>query len=301
MDYGYVSQDVVDDSTSLTLSFAFDDYLLGKISEYTGDTASAQAAFKRSKNYANIWSPESALFCPKYANGTLECPATGKSPWSWTVFREGDAYHWSWFVPHDPAGLIALYPSVDAYTSALEAFFANHVANNDKFGNELPNPYYWAGNEHDFFAPFMFSFAGNGACTRTQYWTRRLVPMHFSNTPHGIPGNEDYGSMSSWVLFASLGLFPQAGTSRFMISSPSVTNASIKLSHVTGPVPFSKLEIVSYNNTVMNTYVQKLVVNGVEHTEAWVDRAVLASPKGCRLEYFMSDAASSALCPTSSA
>lgn len=293
MSAGFVSQDVSGDATSETLSYAFDDYLLAKISEYTGDHTSAQDAMKRSKNYAVVWSPESALFCPKYTNGTMKCPEPGNSPWAWNVYREGDAYHWSWFVPHDPEGLIALYPSVDAYNSALESFFYNHIANYEKFGNALPNPYYWAGNEHDFLAPWMFNFGG--ACTRSQYWVRKLIPMHFSNTAHGIPGNEDYGSMATWVLFASLGLYPQAGTSRFLLSSPNVLNAKIQLHHVRG-VPASVLEVVSYNNTLENTFVQKLLVNGVEHTQSWIDRTVLAAPGGCKLEFFMASEEVSGLC-----
>lgn len=293
---GFVSQDVSGDATSETLSYAFDDYLLAKISEYTGDHQSAQEAMLRSKNYAVVWSPESALFCPKYTNGTMKCPESGKAPWSWQVYREGDAYHWSWFVPHDPEGLIALYPTVDAYTAALESFFANHVANYDKFGNALPNPYYWAGNEHDFLAPWMFNFAGTGACTRTQYWVRRLIQMHFSNSAHGVPGNEDYGSMATWVLFASLGIYPQAGTSRFLLGSPHVLNAKIQLHHVNGFAPTSFLEVVSYNNTVENTFVQKLLVNGQEHAQPWIDRAVLAAPGGCKLEFFMASEEVSGLC-----
>jgi predicted alpha-1,2-mannosidase len=295
MSAGYVSQDASGDATSETLSYAFDDYLLAKMSEYTGDLPSAQAAMQRSKNYQHVWSPESALFCPKYENGTMQCPASGKAPWSWTVFREGDAYHWSWFVPHDVEGLMALYPSSDAYNAALEAFFAQHVPVMDKIGNELPNPYYWAGNEHDFLAVYMFNFGGD--CTRSQYWSRQLVPLHFSNTPHGNPGNEDYGAMASWVMFASLGVFPQAGTSKFLIGSPSVVSASLDLVHLYGPN--SKLEIVAYNNTLQNMFVQKLLVNGQEHNQPWIDRSVLAARGGCKLEFFMSDVGQSGLCPSS--
>lgn len=296
MTLGYVTQDANDHASSNTLSYAFDDYLLARISEYTGDAANAKAALQRSKNYVNIWSPESQLFCPKYANGTIACPSAGNSVWSWGMYTEGDGFHWAWFVPHDPAGLIALYPSTEAYLSALETFFVKHLENNDKFGQAKPNDYYWAGNEHDFLAPWMFNFAGAGACTRSQYWGRRLIPLHFKNAPNGIPGNEDYGSMATWVMFASLGLYPQAGTSRFLLSAPSVVEASIKL-HGLRKGPATTLEIVTYNNTAANTFVQKLLVNGKEHNEPWIERAVLTAPGGCKLEFFMSDVEASGLCP----
>ena len=291
---GYVTQEASDHASSLTLTYAFDDYLLSKISEYTGDTATAEAALLRSKNYANIWAPDSALFCPKYANGTVLCPTSGDSPWSWSYYTEGDGFHYAWFVPHDPAGLVALYPTPDAYNAALETFFVNHLDNNQQFGQAKPNNYYWAGNEHDFLAPWMFNFAG--ACTRSQYWGRRLIPLHFSSAPNGIPGNEDYGAMATWVMFASLGLYPQAGTSKFLLSAPSVLQASIQLHSLQRPGT-TTLEIVTYNNTVANTFVQKLLVNGVEHNQPWIERAVLTAPGGCKLEFYLSDVEVSGLCP----
>ena len=94
--HGYVRQDVDDTSSSATLSYALDDYLLAGISEYVGDTEAAAAASVRAQNYRNIWSSESQLFCPKYENGDLKCPESGAGPVAWTEFKEGDANHWMW-------------------------------------------------------------------------------------------------------------------------------------------------------------------------------------------------------------
>ena len=133
--------------------------------------------------------------------------------------------------------------------------------------------------------------------------------MHFTNTANGIPGNEDYGSMATWVMFASLGLYPQSGTSHYLISAPSVVEATIKLNHLSASTSSSasataasssQLKIVTYNNTLANTYVQKLLVNGVEHTATWIDRSVLAAPEGCLLEFYMSEVAASGLCGSAS-
>ena len=118
--------------------------------------------------------------------------------------------------------------------------------------------------------------------------------MHFSNAPNGVPGNEDYGAMSSWLLFASFGLFPQAGTTNFLIGSPRVQSATLRLQHFDGTT--SDLEIVTVNNSADNVYVSSLFVNGEEHRSTVIDRAVLADPAGCRLEFHMSSVAESALC-----
>ena len=119
------------------------------------------------------------------------------------ALQEGNAYQYLWDVQHDPAGLVSLFGSPEAFDASLETFFAKHVSYQEKWGSSIPNPFYWAGNEHDMFAPLMFNFGAD--CTRSQYWMRRLQLMHYSNSPHGVPGNEDYGAMASWLLFASLG------------------------------------------------------------------------------------------------
>ena len=102
--------------------------------------------------------------------------------------------HWSYFVPHDVEGLIGLFPSSSAFEAALDAYFEEHVAYNEKLGSAVPNPYYWAGNEHNMFAPWMFSFNSKSPnCTKTQYWSRYITHHHFSVNPNGLPGNDDYG------------------------------------------------------------------------------------------------------------
>lgn len=292
LDEGYVSQDVSSDAAVETITNAFDDFLLGKICEYVGDQDSATAAFQRSKNYAVIWSPESKIFCPKYADGTLACPSDPAGLLSWQYYREGDGYHYAWFVPHDPEGLLALYNSPNDFNEALSQFLENHVPYFDKFGNAVPNPYYWAGNEHDHLAPWLFNIGPN--CTNTQYWTRKLTYMHYSNTPHGIPGNEDYGAMSSWFIFTSLGIYPQAGTTRFFIGAPRVKEAKITLTHWNEPRT-TVLTILTENNSVENTYIDKLLVNGQVWDKPYLDRSVLTSGD-VTLQFFMHNTPTSSLC-----
>ena len=127
-------------------------------------------------------------------NGSSEIFNDPVGPKVWSYFTEGDALHWTYFVPHDVPGLIGLFPSSSAFDTALDSFFNEHIAYNDKRGSALPNPYYWAGNEHNTFTPWMFSFNGpKPNCTKTHYWSRYLTYNHFSTQPSGISGNDDYG------------------------------------------------------------------------------------------------------------
>ena len=208
---------------------------------------------------------------------------------------EGDALHWSWFAPHDPSGLAALMGGESQYTAALSSFFEKHVSYHQKLGSSLPNPYYWAGNEHSAFTVWMFSFGGRNSCLETQYWSRKITHMHFSATPYGLPGNDDYGAMSSYLLFASLGMFPQAGTTNFVIGSPRVQSASLRLLKMDGMRP--TLTIKTYNNSAEeNVFVKKLLVNGVDHNSPFIDRSVLVQNEGTTLEFFMHSERASQLC-----
>ena len=86
--------------------------------------------------------------------------------------------------------------------------------------NVLPDVGYWAGNEPDILAPWLFVFGG---CPHyTQYWTRWLVDHKYTTEPSGIPGNDDYGTMSAWLVFASLGFYPLSGAPFYIVGSPSL-------------------------------------------------------------------------------
>lgn len=140
---GYVPQENSDTSASVTLSYAFDDFVLGGLSEFVGDIESATAAFERAQNYRNLWSTEKEFMCPRSVTGELLCPRNATSPEAWTVYKEGDGLHWSTFVVHDPKGLQSLYKSPEDFEERMESFFVNHFDTFNKMGNSAPNPYFW--------------------------------------------------------------------------------------------------------------------------------------------------------------
>lgn len=123
--------------------------------------------------------------------------------------------------------------------------------------------------------------------------------MHFTDKPSGLPGNDDYGAMSSWLLFTSIGLFPHVGTTRYYIYSPSVSYATIKLIQADN-MDIIKLSIKAYNNTDQNVFVDKLLINGKEHTLPYIEYNELMihsnSKDGIILEFFMSNIEKSQLC-----
>lgn len=306
---GYVSAESDEAAAALTLTYAFDDYVLAGLSKCVNDMTTHDSSLKRSQNYRNIFSSKEYA-CPRSTTGEFLCPDNPIGPKSWQSFIEGylipvshlllnlfllfqgNTLHWTPFVIHDPLGLISLYESHEDFDLQLESFFVNHIEYHNKFGSAVPNPYYWAGNEVTSFSVWLFNYGDK--CTLTQYWSRNITHLHFSSTPHGVPGNEDYGAMASWVLLASIGIYPQASTTNYLIGSPRVKEARLTLEHLDGAVSY--LEILTYNNSDENVYVEKLLVNGQAHTSTVIDRTVLSASSGCKLEFFMTSTPVSSLC-----
>jgi predicted alpha-1,2-mannosidase len=287
---GYVSEEEVEKASSYTLSYSVDDYILAGLSKVVGKDDDATAAAERASNYKNIFDAERMLMCPRSADGTITCAEHPQRDFD--HYTEGNALHWTYFVPHDVEGLKALYPSEEAFETQLIEFFDKHLEFQRAYGNLLPNPYFWAGNEPTMLTPWLFNYGKQ--CHLTQYWTRTITHLHFSNKASGLPGNDDYASMSTFLLFSSLGVYPAATKDYYLIGSPRVQSASLLLQRADGS--FSTLSITTHDNSADNVYVQKLLVNGLEWTSTQLPTAVLKAAQGCTLEFFMGPHASSSLC-----
>jgi len=194
---------------------------------------------------------------------------------------EGDAWHWRWFVPHDPEGLISLFSSKQKFVNDLSNFFS--LSNLDPF-NILPNPYYWAGNEPDIFAGWLFAFAGRPDLT--QEYIRMVMATRYSSDVDGLPGNDDYGTMSAWYVFASLGFYPQSGGPKYIMGSPIFDKVVL---NITTSTYNTTLTILAHNPRAPNIYVQKVSLNGELWKTPFFNHSQLFSSKGVTLEFFMGD------------
>ena len=103
----------------------------------------------------------------------------------------------------------------------------------------MPNMYFWAGNEPDLQTPALFVFAGNEFAYLTQEWIQKVVPYYYTEKPSGIPGNDDYGTMSSWVVLWNLGLFPITSSKYYALSVPF-------FDEITVSIPKSELIVKSF-------------------------------------------------------
>jgi putative alpha-1,2-mannosidase len=130
---------------------------------------------------------------------------------------------------HDPDGVAAILGSTDAAIGKLTAFFemakTDWDASDPESSGNFPRRFYWAGNETDLNAAFLFAQLGRPDLT--QKWVRWAIDTFFSDQPSGVPGNDDGGTMGAWYVFATLGLYPIAGSDRYVVAAPRFPQARV--------------------------------------------------------------------------
>ena len=279
LQYGYVPADLAGSGTSKTLEYAYNDWNVAMMAEALGETELAGRMLERSRNYANVWDAETAFFRGTNADGSFVDSAEDFNPNVWKdYYTEANAWQYLWFVPHDPLGLAALFGGVDPMLQKLTYFFEQseyEQANPGTLGTLLPPNYYWQGNEPDIHAATLFNELGRPDLA--QKWMRWIAVTHFDTTPAGIPGNDDCGTMSSWYVFAALGLFPLPGKDIYYLHAPIFPDATVNLGNG------HELRISAPAASADAIYIQAARFNGQALTEPWIEHTILA--EGGTLEF----------------
>ncbi|CAF1412818.1 unnamed protein product [Adineta steineri] len=283
--YQYVPFENDTYGASRTLSYAYDDWAIGNIMHAAGLTDEAQEYYNRSLWFENIFDNKTKFFCPRDTIGKLHCPANEIEQLNLFDNRyvEGDAWHYRFFVPHNTHRLIDLFGGSNKFVEELDKFF---TLSRLWKTTVIPNPYYWAGNEHDLFSVWQFNYANRSDLT--QKHARWLVDHVYTTEPGGIPGNDDYGTMSAWYIFASLGFYPLAGSSTYLIGSPSFDRITIRRNNGQ-----CTLKIIVHDNSPANIYVKSVLLNGkilstfpfINHVN---DLQCSTGLSSVQLEFFMS-------------
>jgi predicted alpha-1,2-mannosidase len=217
---GYVSTDSGGASAGETLEYASADHALGEFAAALGESADADTFHAHGKNWQQVYDEPTHFFVGRSRAGSYDDPnpiAMGAD------FSEGTPWHYNFMVPHDADGLAARMGK-DMLVARAEQLFTRAAcgAPTPAF---LPNPYYWASNEPVLFSGWIFSAIGDQE--RTARWIRWTTITHYGDGPDGLPGNDDGGTMSAFYLFASLGLYPIAGTDRYVLGSPLFPRATL--------------------------------------------------------------------------
>ena len=227
MQYGYVPASI-SSSVSHTTEYAHDDFALANLAELQGDSVAAAALRARSHGWQMLFDPAVGFLRARNADGSF--PAGSFDPLAMTDdYVEANAWHSLWMAGiHDPDGLANLFGGRAGAIAKLETFFTEAKRDWDEAdpsAANFPRPYYWHGNEPDLNAAFLFAQLGRPDLTHT--WARWIIDTHYADTPAGVAGNDDGGTLGSWYVFAALGLYPIAGSADYVVSTPIFERARI--------------------------------------------------------------------------
>lgn len=195
--YGYVPlEDGVEDAfhkkeqTSRTLEYAFDDFALSRLARQLGHNEDAEILEKRSQNYRNVIDPKLGYANGRYADGTW---ADSINPFTFNTFiTEGAPCHYTWYVPHDPEGLIGMLGGKENVEAKLDSLF------------ELKR--YWHGNEPCHQIVYLYDAVRRP--DKAAKWIRHIMDTEYRDIPGGLAGNDDAGQMSAWYVFSAMGFYP---------------------------------------------------------------------------------------------
>ncbi len=220
---GYVSIESGGASGSKTLEYALDDYALAQIADTLGESADAATFRARASNWRKLWDAESGFLLARHADGSFP---SQDDPASWQEYwAEGTTWQYTWFAPHDVAGLAEVMGGRDAFLSKLDRFF--DTSSCQATDHLLPLSYYWQSNEPVLFVPWMYADLDDAA--RTAKWVRWALSTQYGRGPDGLPGNDDGGTMSAWWLFSASGIYPRLGTGEYLLTAPSLPKVTLSL------------------------------------------------------------------------
>ena len=287
---GYVPYDVkINENAARTLEYAYNDWCIYQIAKELGRPKKELDLYaKRAMNYKNLYDKESKLMRGKNADGTFQSPF---SPLKWgDAFTEGNSWHYTWSVFHDPQGLIDLLGGKDSFVMMLDSVFAVPPLFDDSYYGQVIHEIremqimnmgnYAHGNQPIQHMIYLYNYAGQP--WKAQYWVRDVMNKMYTPTPDGYCGDEDNGQTSAWYVFSALGFYPVApGTTQYVLGAPLFKKATLHFENG------KNLVINAPENSDKNIYIESMSFNGVNYTKNYLDHNELL--KGGVLDIKMGD------------
>lgn len=219
LEYGYIplEDEVLEafhthEQVSRTLEYSYNDWVLSQVALKLGHENDFEELSYRAQNYKNVFDPDKGWVCGRYTDGTFtEDFEADKQMY---YITEGTPKHYTWYVPHDPSGLMELMGGKESYMNQLQQF--------------IDNKEYWHGNEPSHHIPYMFNFADRWDLT--QKTVKNILDTEYEDNAGGLPGNDDAGQLSAWYVFSSMGFYPVSpGSNEYQLSSPVFSKVTLNL------------------------------------------------------------------------
>jgi predicted alpha-1,2-mannosidase len=288
--YGYIPNDVdVDQNVARSLEYAYDDwaiYRLGKALNKPKKEIDIYA--KHALNYKNLYNPKRKLMAGRTKDGSF--PDSFK-PTDWgRDFTEGNSWHYSWSVFHDPQGLIQLMGGQNEFVNMLDSVFiipgakgmeSRSMIHEMREMQVMDMGQYAHGNQPIQHMVYLYNYAGQP--WKAQYWAREIMDKLYAPGPDGYCGDEDNGQTSAWYVFSALGFYPLCpGSNEYILGSPLFRSVKIRLDNG------KEIEIKAENNSKGNRYIAAMTLNGNKYTRNYLTHEDLM--KGAKINYRMAPA-----------
>ena len=274
---------------AVTLGTSYDFWCLSQIAKELGLNDDYAYFLKGSYNFRNVYNQETAFFHPKDIDGNFIQPfdyTFSGGPGAREYYDENNGWVYRWDVPHNPAELINLMGSPEEFVNNLDQTFRQPLGKSKfEFFAQLPDHtgnvgQFSMANEPSLHIPYLYNYAGQP--WKTQKRIRTLLKQWFRNDLMGVPGDEDGGGMSAFVVFSSMGFYPVTpGSPTYNIGSPVFNNIKIKLSN--GNI----FEIEAQKASDDNKYIQSATLNGIKWDKPWFNHSDITN--GGKLVLVMGD------------
>ncbi|MDE5982799.1 MAG: glycoside hydrolase family 92 protein, partial [Duncaniella sp.] len=286
---GYVPYNVgINESAARTLEYAYDDWCIYRLGQALGKSKKELAPYRKAAmNYRNLFDPEHRLMRGRNEDGSFQSPF---NPLKWgDAFTEGNSWHYTWSVFHDPQGLIDLMGGDNGFNRMMDSVFTvppvfdasyyGFVIHEIREMQIMNMGNYAHGNQPIQHMIYLYNYSGQP--WKAQHRVREVMDRFYNAAPDGYCGDEDNGQTSAWYVFSALGFYPVApGTGEYVLGTPLFRHARIHLENgrtVTVNAPANSDE---------NRYIDRLTIDGKPTDATFVTLGCLNS--GATLDFTMS-------------
>lgn len=282
IEYGFIPADKMTEAIAYDMEYAIADWAVAQAAQKLGKQDDYEYFLKRSKSYKNYFDASTGFMRGKMLDGSWRTPF---SPYASSHrdddYCEGNAWQYTWLVPHDVEGLVECFGSKEAFVNKLDSLF---LANGDMGEASSPDisgliGQYAHGNEPSHHTVYLYTLVGQPWKTADRI--KEILHTMYTDQPDGLSGNEDVGQMSAWYILSSFGFYqvePAGG--KFVFGYPNFDKVEIA-------VPAGKFVIERENKGQQNNYIQGIVLNGTEYKKPWIEYADIM--KGGELKFLMGD------------
>ncbi|MBQ8553726.1 MAG: GH92 family glycosyl hydrolase [Alistipes sp.] len=270
---GYVPYNVgINENAARTLEYAYNDWCIHQMAKELGKPQEIIDRYaKRAMNYRNLFDKETRLMRGRNADGEFQSPF---SPLKWgDAFTEGNSWHYTWSVFHDPQGLIDLMGGDEAFVEMLDSVFTVPPVYDDSYYGfpiheiremtVMNTGNYAHGNQPIQHMIYMYNYASQP--WKAQYWVREVMNRFYSAQADGYCGDEDNGQTSAWYIFSALGFYPVCPASdQYVMGAPLFKKATLHLANGEDFV------IEAPENSAENRYIDNLSLNGKAYTRNYI-------------------------------